>query len=113
MSDGVRKALTDLLDDYLDTNGPDGYPQPMPESWRVVARRVRSGVSEIRWYRFGYIGPMLGEVEEVYPGQPMRLVRLSIRDTTEEERAPGGRYEWSDTVAVLTWESALDSTDRP
>ena len=67
-------------------------------------KTLRSGVVERRWYRFGYIGPTPGCVEEVYPGEPMRLVDLSIRPTTGEERAPGGLYEWCDTVARLTWE---------
>jgi len=30
------EALTELLDDYLDQHGPDGYPQPMPQAWQVV-----------------------------------------------------------------------------
>lgn len=32
----MRSALDDLLDDYLARNGPDGYPHPMPRSWRTV-----------------------------------------------------------------------------
>ena len=32
----LREALDELMDDYLDANGPDGYPQPMPKAWRVV-----------------------------------------------------------------------------
>jgi len=32
----LREALRDLLDDYLARYGPDGFPQPMPGSWRVV-----------------------------------------------------------------------------
>lgn len=33
---GLREALIELLDDYVATHGPDGYPQPMPAAWRTV-----------------------------------------------------------------------------
>jgi hypothetical protein len=35
-TEALRAALDDLYDDYLAKHGADGYPQPMPHSWRVV-----------------------------------------------------------------------------
>ena len=36
MTAALRMALAELLDDYIGEHGPDGYPQPMPQAWRVV-----------------------------------------------------------------------------
>ena len=39
----LREALDDLFDDYLAAHGPDGYPEPMPQSWRVVRDWLEAG----------------------------------------------------------------------
>ena len=39
----AKDTLSELLDDYLATHGPDGYPHPMPQAWREVAARLREG----------------------------------------------------------------------
>jgi hypothetical protein len=76
-----------------------------------IVPRIRPAVSERRWYRFGYIGPELGAIEEVNPSEPMRLVGLQVRPTTDDERGPGGLHEDCDTVAFLEWQHLDEEPD--
>ena len=39
----LAEALADVLDDYLATHGPDGYPHPMPQSWRYIQDWLAAG----------------------------------------------------------------------
>lgn len=44
--DTLRAALAELLDDYLATHGPDGYPQPMPMAWRTVSAFLAASATD-------------------------------------------------------------------